>query len=639
MEWLERDGAASAAWQMAQDAATVEHLGAWPGRDPLRRMLERLIAHPVLPVPAGGRWFAVSAVDGAPSLTIRDDPRDDERVILHPGRGSLDWFFPSPDARFVAVGLTEGTDEQSILRVVDTETGCLLPEAIAFASFAGVAWLPDASGFYYSAGTAPDKDDARKYIWLHRIGHAPPSTPEPVPSRVPFCLPLISADGRYVACQPSEVEPRPDHLLDRASGDGWQPFLRDVDGTFVGFFDGNQYIAVTSDAAPRGRVIAIPVDTPTERSTWTELVPEGDAVLRGVVPSAGRMVVVSLADASCRIGLHALDGTLIEHVGLPYDIAGLDHGAWPIVPPLAADGGWVSFVASSPTSSGVAYVYDVPGRRLTALNAPAARLSDARVTRLQARNRDRVKAWVVRRTDLDLGTPQPTLLHGYGGWNAAYMPVWPGAMAAIVEAGGVLVLANLRGGGEFGDGFWRDGRRERKQHSFDDLFAIAEELIARGITAPDRLAVAGSSNGGLLAAAAVAQRPDLWRAVASIVPVTDLLGFARDPYGAAGIEETGDPADPNDAEVLVGCSPYHRIADGVDYPATLVACAEHDVHCPPWHSRKFVAAMQHATAGDAPIRLRVWPDATHASHLGDVDQSADWLGFVMAEIGLTPPRE
>jgi prolyl oligopeptidase len=630
---LERDTAQSLAWQADQDAATVAHLGAWPERQTLRDSLRRLVVPVAFPRPAGDRWFAVSSVAGEAALTVREHPLGAERVVLRAGRASLDWHFPSPDGRLVAVGLSEGGDEQSVLRVVEVDSGRVLPEEIPFASFAGVAWLPDASGFYYSAGTAPDTEDARKHIWLHRIGHAPPAAPEPVPSRVPFCVPIVSADGRYVACQPSEVEPRPDHLLDRAGDGAWRPFLRDVEGWFAGCFLGDRFVAATSNGAPNGRVVSIPIATPTDRSTWTELVPESDAVVRGVVAVAGHLVVVSLVDASCRIAVHALDGELVATVPLPHDVVGIDHGAWLLEPPVAAGRRSFSFVASTPTSSGVAYVYDVPTRQLTALNAPAARLPDARVTRL---HRDGARAWVVHRGDLD--APRPTLVHAYGGWNAAYMPVWPGAMAAIVEAGGVLVLANLRGGGELGDTFWREGRLEHKQRSFDDLFAIAEELVARGIAAPDRLAVAGASNGGLLAAAAVTQRPDLWRAVASIVPVTDLLGFARDSHVAQGIEELGDPADPRTAELLSGCSPCHRVVDGVAYPATLVACAARDVRCPPWHSRKLVAAMQRATCGDAPVCLRVWSDATHMSHVADVDQAADWLGFVMGEIGLSPAR-
>jgi prolyl oligopeptidase len=636
MEDLERDTPEALAWQREQDAETVAALRAWPHRDELRGALEPLVAsrHVVAPVPAGGRWFQISAGLG---LTVADTPDGPPTVLLHPVRASLDWFFPSRDGRLVAVGLSEGGSEQSVLRIVETAGGRLLPDEIEHASLCRVTWLPDGSGFYYCAGTAPDSENAQKHIWFHRVGHPPPAAPEPVGSRTHQCFPQVSADGRYVTCHPSVVEPRPDHVLDRRSGT-WRPFLRDADGVFVGCFEGDRFIAATTDGAPRGRVVSIPVDAGADRSRWVELVAEGEAVIRQVAVVAGRLIVVSLVDASCRVAVHALDGRFECFVPEPSGIAGIERGAWLQEPMLATDGTQLSFVVSTPTSSSVRCVYDVPRRRLRRLGAPAVTLPGAVVRRIEARAPDgaAVRAWLVHDAAHEPGEPRPTLIHAYGGWNAAFMPVWPGAAAAIVRAGGVLALANLRGGGEFGADQWRHGRREHKQRSFDDLFALAEHLIAERIAAEDRLALMGASNGGLLAAAAVTQRPDLWRAVASLVPVTDMLGFARDPNVAQGIEENGDPEDPAFRSIIASYSPCERVRPGVRYPATLVACAGDDLRCPPWHSRKFVAALQQATAGDAPILLRVWPGASHMSHASDLDQTTDWLGFVMAELGLAP---
>jgi prolyl oligopeptidase len=628
---LEYDSIEALAWQRAQDAATAQRLRSWSGREALVGRLKRLLGARTrsTPRPGGELWFAGSEVDGEPALTVRDSPAGPERVLLPLGDTQLDWFFPSPDGHHVALGRSVGGDEQSTLSIVDVERGRELPERIEFASFAGVAWLPDGSGFYYSAGTAPDTVDSRKHIWFHRLGATPPAEPEPVPSRVPFCVPAIAADGRYVACQPSEVEPRPDHVLDRRAGGGWRPFLAGFDGVFVGFFEGERFVAVTSDGAPRGRVVSIPVASPADRADWVELIPESEAVLRGAVLVAGRMLVMSLVDTSCRLALHELDGRLVTRVPLPNGPIGLDDGAWTCEPPVAAGRTQVSFTLSSPTTAPVGYVYDVAERELTALEKPAVRLEHAVVKR-------EARAWLVHRRDLDLSTPQPVLLHAYGGWNAAFMPVWPGALAAFVEAGGILALANLRGGGELGYDFWREGRRERKQSSYDDLYAIAEELIERGITTPDRLALVGASNGGLLAAAAVTQRPELWRVVASLVPVSDLVGFARDDHVAQAIEELGDPADPEVAARLVTVSPLHCVRAGAGYPATLVACVAADVRCPPWHSRVLVAAMQNATSGSAPICLRVWTDGSHMSHQSDLGMAADWLGFVMEQLELDP---
>ena len=212
-----------------------------------------------------------------------------------------------------------------------------------------------------------------------------------------------------------------------------------------------------------------------------------------------------------------------------------------------------------------------------------------------------------------------------------------GELAAFVDAGGIVVLPNLRGGAEYGRAWWEGGRLANKQNTFDDLYTIAETLIAAGVTSSDRLAVAGASNGGLLAAAAAVQRPELFRAAVPLVPLTDMLRFPRDAYGREMSEDYGDPNDPAAAEGLFGYSPYHNVRDGTEYPAMLVVCAANDIRCPPWNGRKLVARLQRATSGDAPILLRVWPDAGHLSALGGEPQhTAEWLGFVMAELGMTP---
>jgi len=251
----------------------------------------------------------------------------------------------------------------------------------------------------------------------------------------------------------------------------------------------------------------------------------------------------------------------------------------------------------------------------------------------------RVPLWLVHRSDHDLGRSGPTLVYGYGGWNIAFLPAYVGGLAPFVEAGGILALPNLRGGGEYGSTWWVQGQLAYKQNTFDDLYATAETLIAAGVTSPDRLAVAGASNGGLLAAAACVQRGDLFRAVVALVPLTDMLRFPRDDYGREMSEDYGDPEDARAAQVLRAYSPYHNVRRGTRYPATLVVCAANDIRCPPWHGRKLVARLQDATSGEAPILLRVWRDAGHlAATTADAPRTAEWLGFVMAELGMTPER-
>jgi prolyl oligopeptidase len=518
----------------------------------------------------------------------------------------------------------------------------VLSEQMPFTSFGHVAWLPDSSGFYYSGNRAPDPVDAQKHIWFHRLGEPPPDEPEAVPSRVAFLLPQISPDGRWLAQCPSEIESRPDHLLDRETGE-WRPFLRDRTGVFVGEFVGDEYVCITTEDAPRGRLVAIPLDAGDDPSRWRELLPESQAVLRHVAVVAGRLVVSSLVDAHSRITIHGLDGAQLAEVRLPDEGAAADHAAWwgqlPIEPLVATASDSFTFAFSNHVRSGAIYRYVLDTGELQQLSEPAIDLSDrVAVRRLETTSTDGepVRMWVVQRRDL-ASDPQPTLLYGYGGWNVAFLPVWYGALTTLLDAGCSLAFVNLRGGGEFGWDQWQQGRLLRKQQTFDDLYAAADALVAEGVASRDRLAVAGASNGGLLAAAAVTQRPDLWRVTVPLVPVTDVLRGTRDPFLAQFDEEYGDPADPTFAPLLAAYSPAHNARPGTSYPATLVVCGGDDIRCPAWQGRKLVAALQHANAGEHPVLLRVWPGAAHMTGvLGSAEQTADWLGFVMAGLGLEP---
>ncbi len=210
---------------------------------------------------------------------------------------SLDWFSPAPDGAHVAFGLSQRGDEQSVLHVLEVESGRLLPDRIAHASFGVVAWLPDSSGFFYNAGLGPDTERPQKHIFLHRLGDEQPALPEPAPVREDeeYVFPQVSPDGRWVMAVSSEVEPRPDSIR-AVEGGEWRPFLLGLPGTFAGFFHGDRYLAVTTDGAPRGRLVSIPLESPRERSTWRELVPQGEGVLRSACLAAGRLALVDLVD-------------------------------------------------------------------------------------------------------------------------------------------------------------------------------------------------------------------------------------------------------------------------------------------------------------------------------------------------------
>jgi prolyl oligopeptidase len=233
--------------------------------------------------------------------------------------------------------------------------------------------------------------------------------------------------------------------------------------------------------------------------------------------------------------------------------------------------------------------------------------------------------------------PHPTLLYGYGGFSIAFVPAYLGKLAPFVLAGGVVGILHLRGGGEFGERQWQEGRLEHKQGTFDDLFAVAEWLIAQGVTTPGQLGLVGESNGGVLTAAALAQRPELWGAVCVQVPLTDLLSPSLDPFGyGATIIDYGDPKTPEGAQSLSRWSPYQNLREAA-YPPVLVWTGENDSRCQPWHARKLAARLQQLDTSGNPILLRARSDGGHLSVGTDPDQIAEWLGFLMRRLGLGMP--
>jgi prolyl oligopeptidase len=647
--WLEDDSPEALAWQEAQNAVAEERLSGWRGGEQLRAAVaaRRQLSLVFAPQRFGGRWFQLVADEAGrdPVLCVGERPDDCAGELIDPNDWpgtsvSLDWFFPSPDGAHVAFGLSERGSEQSVLRVVETRSGRLLPERISHTSFGVVAWLPDGSGFFYNAGLGPDTERPRKHIFFHRLGDEAPSEPEAAIVREDeeFIFPQVSDDGRWVVAVSSDVEPRPDSIREVAGDGGWQPFLVGCPGTFAGFLHGDRYVAVTTDGAPRGRVVSISLAGPRDRSSWLELVAEGDGVLRSVSLVGEHLAIVDLIETSSRIRIYSLEGRLEDEVPLPgKGTVGLSSGPSHVMNEtmVVPDDEALLFVFSGFAHPPAVYRYAIGERQLDELIPPRSDVQGvvADLGRCIGRDGAEVTFWVVR--GRDGRQPAPTLLLGYGGWNIAYgLPSYLGALAPFVEAGGTLVLPHLRGGGEHGERHWHEGRLEHKQRTFDDLYAVVEAVVARQISERDRIGLVGASNGGLLAGAALAQRPDLFRVVVPIVPLLDMLHYHRDPYAAEYAIEYGDPRDAAFARILQAYSPYHNVHDGVRYPATLVVCGDADIRCPSWHGRKLVARLEKASVGDRPILLRVVEDA---GHLTAATRSArEWLGFVMAELGMMP---
>ncbi len=651
--FLEEDSERAVAWQTAQDARTAEYLSCLPSFRAFSAQLTALGDSDTLVAPkfAGGRWFRVQVPDAEnlQVLEVADSPAGPGRrfMDLNALGGSeplkFDALVPSPDGHKVFVGWSAAGRELENVRILDVDSGEVLLERLPQIRVINCAWLPDSTSLYYM-GYDPAVPATQGRVYRYRLGLPPPTQPEPLDLRHPVVRPMAAADGRHMLVYLDHLHPRPDFIRSLPDGGDWRPFLREVSGMFRGDILGERFVAITDDGASRGRLVSIPLSSPTQRETWQELIPPSDSVLVTVMIVGERIVLLDLVDTYARLRVLRPDGAVEGEIALPgkgvVNTFGGPYSAFNMVDCLArGPAGEILFVFSSPIASPALYSANVASRRLSRLTEPAVRL-DARVLDQSAQSADgtTVRYRVVASTNADLTTPTPTVIFGYGGFNVAFLPGWVGRMFATwILNGGVVVLAHLRGGGEFGSQWWQEGRLKLKQNTFNDVYAIAQAVIGSGISSAQQLAVLGGSNGGTMAAVAVVQRTDLFRAGVSQVPVTDVLGRVRDPITMGATLDYGDPRDPGMTSVLRAWSPYQNVIDGVAYPAVLIDSGLNDPRCPPWHGRKFAARLQQASSSGRPVLLRVRKGAGHGA-VGRAAQhvlEAETLAFLAEQLALT----
>jgi len=648
--WLEAETDEVRAWQEAQTALTTRTLAAHGRMDAALALIRRHERglRPQLPRHGGGNWFRVDGGD----IVMSGQPYGTGRRLVSlsdfdaPGHPAvLSWFAPSPDGRVLALGVcTDGTEHNSI-RLIDVPTGSIRADAPAevlhSAWGGGVSWLPDSSGFLFLAldGAAAD---FRQLVYRHALGGVGPSTVEEIPlpagsreyTRIQF-----SPDGRWAVASHRVGTPIPVAVRDLRAGTPWRPFIDDCPDTIAGHIIGDEYIAVSDHGASRGRVIAIPLDAPHpgDPATWRVLVPEGRAVLRSLRPVGDHLYLGGFIDTAARIRVLGADGHDVGEVPLPGDGA-IGEAFFPLTALDPDDGsGEFLFTYSTLTTAWGAYRHRPGDERIEELIAPPLRI-DASVEYRTAIAPDgtAVPYHVVRTTDAD--RPGPALISAYGAAGIPTLPQYQPDLAAFVAAGGTLIQAYLRGGGEFGRDWFRGADRELRGVRDEDLIAVTQDVIARGISEPRMLALTGGSDGGLMCGVAVTRHPQLWRAVLPRAPLLDLIGGIRIPYLDFVIRKAwGDPDDPEDVRRLRRCSPYELVTES-EFPLVYVQAGAADPRCPPAQARKFVARMQAAQRGDQPILLHVFEDAGHGAGTSDEvlrAQDAEWLACLMAALDLS----
>jgi len=656
--WLE-DGADpdTRAWTERQNALTEEWLAGVPARDAIRRRLDQLLAIGALsvPTPARGRYFYQrrEGRQNQPVLYVRDGVAGEDRAAIDPnaldpaGTTALDWYFPSDDGGLLAYGLSAGGSEQSVLHVYDVEAGTSLPERIPRTRAADLAWLPDASGFYYTRYPAPDtvpagEEHYHRAVYFHPLGSDPADDPLIYQPREKEYWPGVglSPDGRWLIISVARTFDQTDLYLGDRNAAGWTaaPPLVAVAENLPFSFDGEVvrgrlYLRTNLDA-PTYRMFEVDPARP-QRGHWRELVPpRPDAVLEGARVVGDRLVLSYLERASSRLRLADLDGGVRHEVPLP-TLGGLfGLGA-------ESDGHELFFGFSSYTVPPSVYRLDLATDEVVLWRRVEADVDPERYevhqVSLPSADGTEVTMFLVHRGGLVRDGGAPTYLTGYGGFNISMTPAFSRSLLLWLEHGGLVAIPNIRGGGEYGESWHQGGMLGRKQNSFDDFIAAAEWLIRERYTRPERLAAAGGSNGGLLMGAVLTQRPELFRAVVIQVPLLDMLRYHRFLIARLWIPEYGSPDDPEAFRWLRAYSPYHHVRPGTRYPAVLLATAESDTRVDPMHARKMAARLQAATASGRPVLLRLEAQAGHGAGkplTKVLDELTDTWTFVFSEVGV-----
>jgi prolyl oligopeptidase len=653
------DAPASRAWISAQNELTASLLGEHPARRAIRDRLAELWNYPRAGAPwrRGDRWFQLrnTGLQDQDVLWTADGPEAAGTVLLDPNRLStqgttaLAAIAVAETGELVACATSDAGSDWRTWSVRRAGTGEVLSDRITWSKFSSVAWTHDDAGFFYGRYPEPPPDAAydapnrNMELRYHRLGTEAAadalvfSTPhEPEWGYEPE----VSDDGRLLVLsvwRGTDPETRI-YVADLANGAEAaivRPLLDAADARYehIATFDGTLYLLTDRDA-PLGRVIAVDANDPEHAR---EVLPEGDDALERVHLTGNRLVAVYLHDAHHRLAIFELDGRRVVDVSLPgigtiVDLAGR----------RSDDELFLTFMTFGAPQSVLAVRMTDGAVRELGRPALAWDPDDFVTEQVFVTSGDgtRVPLFLSRRRAVAPDGEVPTLLYGYGGFQVPVGPTFRPEWLAWMERGGLLAVASLRGGGEYGKPWHDAGRLANKQNVFDDFAACARWLAASGWTRVGRIGISGRSNGGLLVGASITQHPELFGAAVAEVGVMDMLRFHRFTIGWGWTSDFGSADDPEQFRTLLGYSPLHNVRPGIAYPATLVTTGDHDDRVVPGHSFKFAAALQAAQAGEAPIVIRIDTDAGHG--LGKpisklIDERADVLAFVELALGLDGP--
>jgi|CXWL01.1.fsa_nt_gi prolyl oligopeptidase len=663
--WLEQDVRESAevkSWIEAENAITQPYLAAIPERETIEKRLTELWNYEKFGTPykAGGRYY-YSRNDGLQNQSVvwvQTSMVDPPQVLLDPNTWSADGTVAlagmsfSDDGRYVAYAVAEAGSDWQTWHVMEIADRKVLADEIKWTKFTNAAWTLDGNGFFYSrfpepqAGATFQTLNLNQQLYYHRIG-----TPQSAdvlaferPDQPEWGFsPEVTEDGRYLVLSVWKTS-APKNLL----------FVRDLSepfGTFVPVIKEfeNEYSLIGNDQrtlyvktdrdASRGRVVAIDLAAPAPEH-WRAVIPQGSSTLVGASYVGNVLIAQYLKDAYSQVAVFTPAGKRVREVTLPGIGSAGGFGGKKV--DTETFYGFSSF-ATPPTI----FRYDI-GTGESAQIRQAAVKFDPNAYEVEqvfypSKDGTKVPMFIAHRKGIVLDGSNPTLLYGYGGFNVSLTPTFSISKLAWMEMGGIYALANLRGGGEYGEEWHQAGTKLNKQNVFDDFIGAAEYLVAQRYTRPDRLAIQGGSNGGLLIGAVVNQRPDLFGAALPAVGVMDMLRYQKFTAGRYWVDDFGASDNADEFKALWAYSPYHNLKPGTKYPATMITTADTDDRVVPGHSFKYAAAMQAAQAGDAPILIRIETRAGHGAGTPtskQIEEVADEWAFVVKNLQMTlPTRE
>ncbi len=661
-QWLENDVRESPdveEWVDAQNKVTFGYLKQLPNREAIEKRLTALWDYEKFSAPfkiADKYYFRKNDGLQNQSVLYRMDTLDSEPVmVIDPNTWSDDGTIAlsglafSDDGTHIAYGIQDGGSDWRTWRIMEAESGKLLDDKLEWLKFGGISWLKDGSGFYYSRFPAPAEGEAfqslnlNNKIYFHQLGtsqdddelvYEDPENPEWGFNAT------VTEDGDYLVITVWKGTDDRYQIYYKSLLNEGAELVKLIDNfeneySFIENYGSVFYFKTKLDA-PNGKLIAIDVENP-DRENWKTIVPEAEEALQGISLVNDTFICSYLKDAKTQIKMYDREGKFVREVKFPG--IGTANGF----------GGKKDYTETFYSFSSFAtppsiYRYDMKTGESSLIRQAKVDFNqdDFEVKQVfyQSKDGTTVPMFIAHKKGIELDGTNPTLLYGYGGFNISITPGFSVTRLQWMEMGGVLAVANLRGGGEYGEKWHKAGTKTNKQNVFDDFISAAEWLVANNYTSPQHLAIQGGSNGGLLVGACMTQRPDLFGACLPAVGVMDMLKFQNWTAGRYWVDDYGSSTNSKpEFDALYAYSPYHNLKDGTSYPPTMITTADTDDRVVPGHSFKFAARLQEAHEGNNPVLIRIETRAGHGSGKPTtkrIEEAADQWAFIAKHTGLEP---